>query len=159
MDALFGRPHHSPSPPPPPNELLLSLHFLSNLSVWEGLHVLHVPIDPTHVHSLEGEGGYRLLKLLSTHWRRPYKTWSDVIRIVFYRLMSFSSGSLHRPPAVGQKLARTQKWGKGLKVSECEICLSLGFSPFLYRKASMRRTVHKNSNLFCSGHNFKVFCS
>jgi hypothetical protein len=32
------------------------------------------------------------LKLLSPHCRRPYKTCSDVIRIVFSLLMSPSSG-------------------------------------------------------------------
>jgi hypothetical protein len=61
-----------------------------------------------------GEGGDRWLMLSSTHWRRPYKTCSYVIRIVFSLLMSSSSGGLSRPPAVRQKLARTP-WGRGLK--------------------------------------------
>jgi hypothetical protein len=45
--------------------------------------------------------------LLSPHCRRPYKTCSDVIRIVFSLLMSPSSGGLRRPPAVRLKVART----------------------------------------------------
>ncbi len=57
--------------------------------------------------------GVSWLKLLSSHWRRPYKTWCDVIRIVFSLLMSPSSGGLGRPPAVREKLARTP-WGRGL---------------------------------------------
>jgi len=60
----------------------------------------------------EGKGE-SWLKLLSPHCRRPYKTCSDVIRIVFSLLMSSSSGGLSRPPAVRLKAARTP-WGRGL---------------------------------------------
>ncbi len=63
----------------------------------------------------EGKGK-SWLKLLSPHWRRPYKTCSDVIRIVFSLLMSPLSGGLSRPPAVRLKVARTP-WGRGLNAN------------------------------------------
>ncbi len=66
----------------------------------------------TCAHYWDGKGE-SWLKLLSPHCRRPSKTCSEVIRIVFSLLMSPSSGGLSRPPAVRWKVARTP-WGRGL---------------------------------------------
>ncbi len=99
---------------------------------------------------LRGKG----LNLLSSHWRRPYKTCSYVIRIVFSLLMSPSSGGLGRPPAVRQKLARTP-WGRGLTKNQKEWqkrsslyytgCLVLDY-PFTFNaKLSFHKCLSKNA--------------
>ena len=87
---------------PLPHPIVVSFLFLSDMRVWEGLHIC----TQWPVHSDWGGGGDRWLMLFSPHWRRPYQTCSYVIRIVFSLLMSSSSGGLCRPPAVRQKLAR-----------------------------------------------------